>query len=161
MKSDQKNEIKFTEFAFGSDKYQAMLPLRERVLRHPNGMTLSEENLRGEDFQRHFGLFDKDDQPIAGLILAPRDNNWFQIRQMAVETQFHRSGFGTYLISQTENLIFKDGIRNIFLKARLVVKEFYEKSNYHAVGEVFSEINMPHIRMEKILADLKNPEPLK
>ena len=62
-----------------------MLKLRERELRMPIGLSLSECDLEAEDLQHHFGMFNTDQQLCACVVLSvERYNGRIQLRQMVV-----------------------------------------------------------------------------
>ena len=41
------------------------------------------------------------------------------------------------------------GIRRFKLNAQLTARAFYERHGYRAVGDVYDEVDIPHIAMEK------------
>lgn len=43
----------------------------------------------------------------------------------------------------------KNGIKKIILDSQYPVKDFYEKCGYKTVSDIFMEVNIPHVKMEK------------
>jgi predicted GNAT family N-acyltransferase len=136
------------EINFGSEAYLASLALRERCLRRPLGLTLSDADLEGEDGQWHYGLFD-DGALVACVILKPLDDSLVQLRQMVVDDRCRNCGLGRELIRAVEADAQTRGIRKITMSARYEVREFYEKQGYNAVGAVFQTHGIEHVQMEK------------
>ena len=41
------------------------------------------------------------------------------------------------------------GIRHFKLSAQLTARAFYERHGYTAIGDVYDEVDIPHVAMEK------------
>lgn len=66
-----------------------MLKIRERQLRVPLGMSLSNPDLEGEDKQYHFGLFDSLlDQCVCIALSMENSGRRGKLIQMTVEKKF-------------------------------------------------------------------------
>ncbi len=62
----------------------------------------------------------------------------------------HRSlGLGRKSLEFAENYYHKNGIKKIILDSQYPVKDFYEKCGYKTVSDIFMEVNIPHVKMEK------------
>lgn len=142
----------FREIQFGSDDYLKECELRHRVLRVPLGLSLYEENLEAERHQLHFGLFDENRSLLACVIAVPVSSVESKIRQMAVCTEYQRQGRGRRIIASLEELLSARGCRRVFLHARASALGFYEKLGYERAGLEFSEVGLPHFRMDKRLS---------
>ena len=70
---------------------------------------------------------------------------------MAVEQDIQKSGIGTSMLKFAEFMAAKNGFGTITLHARKVAVRFYEKHGYEKVGEEFTEVGIPHFKMEKQL----------
>ena len=65
--------------------------------------------------------------------------------------EYRKSGFGKLLIEFAENELIKKGYKNFFLEAKFSVHPFYEKCGYKKVSDIFYEVGVPHVKMEKLI----------
>lgn len=140
----------FREILFGSDEYELERRLREDVLRRPLGLSLSDEDLAGEENQLHFGLVESDGL-VACVIAAPVSPTAARIRQMAVAPAHQGKGLGRTVMLELEKSLRVRGFRTLELDARAAAVGFYEKLGYCIVGDEFIEVTVPHFRMVKII----------
>ncbi len=135
---------------YESPFYKQVLDLRNRVLRLPLGMNLFDEDLR-EDKDQYIIVVIKDDKVVACVMLKILDKDTVKLRQMAVETEFQKTGLGSMLIGYAENFCVLNDYFSLELHARKTAIPFYLKLGYEEVGREFEEVNLPHIRMKKQL----------
>jgi predicted GNAT family N-acyltransferase len=141
--------VLFKEIALGTDEYRRECRLREEVLREPLGLSLSAEDLAGEESQLHFCLFEPDDNLVACVIAAPVSPTAARIRQMAVAPAHQGKGLGRRVMHELEKNLRARGFKNLELDARATAVGFYEKLGYTVVGDEFIEVTVPHIRVVK------------
>jgi ribosomal protein S18 acetylase RimI-like enzyme len=141
----------FREITFGSDLYRRACALRYEVLRAPLGLPLSEDDLRGEAKQLHFGLFD-DDEPVASVSVIELSADHAKIRQTAVAPACRDQGLGRRIMTQLEAVLAARGFVTLSLHARTTAVGFYEKLGYETVGDEFIEVTIAHRKMVKRLA---------
>jgi predicted GNAT family N-acyltransferase len=72
-----------------------------------------------------------------------------QIRYMGVSEDLRRSGIGSKMIEKLEEEAINQGANQIMLNARENAVAFYKSLGYFEVGPYESDIQIPHIRMEK------------
>ena len=72
-----------------------------------------------------------------------------QIRYMGVSVDLRRSGIGSKMIEKLEEEAINQGANQIMLNARENAVAFYKSLGYFEVGPYESDIQIPHIRMEK------------
>ena len=145
--------MKIVEIEYGSDLYREALILRDEMLRKPIGLKHSEADLVAEQTYRHFGIL-LEDRLVACLMLVPHGPEVAQVRQMAVLDELQGSGYGRFIMTGVEAILRDEGqIVRIFLNARGTAIGFYEKLGYNGVGDTFTEVGIPHLRMEKPLKD--------
>lgn len=144
--------MQWQQIAHGSPQYHAACTLRQQILRAPLGLTLSREELASESAHWHFGLFAGEHRLVACLSIVPLSEHRVKLRQMAVAEEFRQQGLGRQLIVATELFLQGKGIRTIELHARSSAVHFYRKLGYHETGAGFTEIGIPHQKMEKSLA---------
>jgi ribosomal protein S18 acetylase RimI-like enzyme len=138
------------EIAHGSDHYRATVDLRYLVLRQPLGLAFTPEELDAEKDSRHLACYRLD--KLAGcLVLLPRGDREFQMRQLAVSPELQRKGVGKALVEYSEMFARNIGYRRIFLHARETAVPFYERLAYSKLGDRFIEVTLPHWEMAKSL----------
>lgn len=140
--------ITYEHAPHGSEYYRQSLALREQVLRIPLGMTIRPEDTQHDSEQHHYVAL-KDGKVIGTISLAHSTPTTAKLRQMAVDTLHHGQGVGAGLMAYAHDQAQALGYSHITLNARDTAIGFYEKLGYHAVGDIFTEIGIPHQRMEK------------
>jgi predicted GNAT family N-acyltransferase len=73
-----------------------------------------------------------------------------KIQRMAVIDDARGRGVGRALLVFLEDEARVRGAERFKLDAQVRARPFYEKAGYRAVGEVFEDARIPHIRMAKI-----------
>ena len=142
--------MSFRQIQHDSPEYHAELALRHRVLRLPLGLDLFVEDLSTERDQWHYGWFLGDELAACSIALLKSPTH-VKIRQMAVSPEHQYQGLGRRLLTAVEGELKERGIATVELAARLEALGFYEKQGYHAVGERFVEVGVPHQEMQKTL----------
>ncbi|MHB1921161.1 MAG: GNAT family N-acetyltransferase [Chitinophagaceae bacterium] len=140
---------------YGSTGYKAMVQLRQAVLRTPLGLSFTPEELKKEAGDLHLGIFDQNRNGPAVLvgccILRPAQNGRIQLRQMAIREDCRFRGYGKSLLQFAEQKAVEGGFQSMDLHARKSAVGFYQKQGFHAKGDEFLEVGIPHIHMWKAL----------
>jgi len=123
--------------------------LRAKVLREPLGLKPGDEVFPFEHEANHYVALDGDS--VVGCVLLHKRDEEGKLFQTAVYPEYQGRGVGKKLVETLEHEAKRMGIKKIFLHARYVVKDFYEKLGYEAEGETFTEVGIKHIRMTKSL----------
>lgn len=127
-----------------------MLALRDAVLRQPIGFSLYDEDLSGE--QEDITLAALAGNEVVGCVLLhPADADTYKLRQMAVAPEHANNGIGRQLLEVAEAYAQQHGKTIITLHARVTAMGFYEKLGYEKQGDVFTEVGIPHVLMQKML----------
>jgi GNAT superfamily N-acetyltransferase len=117
------------------------------IVRHPvlrPGRQIESCHFDGDDLlsTSHFGLFLENQ--LAGVISVFKiqnklfsEENQYQIRGMAVLSEFQKKGFGEALLEYCENEIRLKSGDLIWFNARETAIGFYEKSGYEILGDPF------------------------
>lgn len=134
----------------GTPEYQQLVQLRDEMLRKPLGLTFNDDELESEKSEIFIAAFD-DDEILGCCVLRPLSNEKVRLRQMAVKDDQQRKGIGASIIAFAENLSRDKGYRHIIMHARITAIGFYEKFGYQISGDEFTEVNIPHLVMEKEL----------
>lgn len=134
----------------GSREYDQMVKLRDEVLRKPLGLSFSPEELASEKNDILIAAFD--DYKMLGCCLLTRvDRNTVRLRQMAVSSKLQRTGIGASLMNFAESISRDKGYQKLTMHAREVATGFYERLGYKISGDRFTEVGIPHFKMEKRL----------
>jgi predicted GNAT family N-acyltransferase len=72
-----------------------------------------------------------------------------KIQRMAVVDDARGKGAGRALLDFLEGEARRRGARGFTLSAQTQAKQFYEKAGYSAVGPVFDDAGIPHVRMDR------------
>ncbi len=139
------------EIAYGSTEYEAARELRQAVLRAPLGLSLSADDLRGEDRQLHFALFTGNDELVGCVIVVPASGGQARIRQMAIAPAHQRQGLASKMMLELEAKLSSRGFCLLSLHARRSAIGFYEKLGYESTGSEFVDVTLPHQKMLKRL----------
>jgi len=131
-------------------EYSQEKELRNRVLRTPLGLHLSEQDVRGEDEQVHLVAMD-DRGRVIGCVLVAFSESVAKVRQLAIDDDYRGQGIGTGLMKRAELAVLARNVRRVTLHGRLTARGFFEKQGYTAISEVFPEVTIPHITMQKEL----------
>ncbi|NTW67697.1 MAG: GNAT family N-acetyltransferase [Nitrospirae bacterium] len=144
--------ITYRQISTHDREYAVEKELRNRVLRKPLGLMLSEQDLQGEDEQAHLVAMDGTGT-VVGCVLIAFTEKGAKIRQIAIEERYRGRGIGTKLMKGAEQIVRDRDLGAVTLHARQTARRFFEKLGYAAVSDVFIEVTIPHVKMEKILFD--------
>lgn len=137
-------------FRHGTEDYTKALALRTAELRKPLGLTFTAEELKKDEEDLHFGLFDEN-EILACLTLTICDNKKVKMRQVATLASKQGTGLGRMLAKAAEEYAADNGYSFMFCNARKTAVPFYEKLGYRIVSGEFTEVGIPHYTMEKQL----------
>jgi N-acetylglutamate synthase-like GNAT family acetyltransferase len=130
--------------------YTGIWQLREEVLRKPLGMSLVNENLIMDEGDTYVAAL-VNEKVIGCLLLHKISADIIKFRQMAVHPEWQGKQVGRALMQAGEAHAKMKGYKVIELNARAHVSGFYSTLGFHEVGELFEEVNIPHIKMLKNL----------
>lgn len=142
-------DLSFRQIKYGSYFYQMECGLRQRVLRAPLGLNLFDEDLSKEENQLHFGGFLG--SIITCAVVAPENVNIGQVRQMAVHEDYQGKGYGSFFLNKLCLHLRNTGFDSLWLEARKTAIPFYEKHGFIGIGQEYTKLTIPHIRMELVL----------
>jgi predicted GNAT family N-acyltransferase len=72
-----------------------------------------------------------------------------RIGRMAVVDDARGKGLGAALLQFLEAEARNRGARQFTLNAQVSARRFYEKAGYRAIGAVFDDADIPHVRMDR------------
>lgn len=131
--------------------YQQVYNLREEVLRKPIGLSLKNEDLSGDSLDIILAAYDHE-KIVGCVMLHPAEQvDVRKLRQMAVAPEYQGKKIGQQLVQAAEDVLRQHGIKKITLHARQTAIGFYEKLGYKITSGIFTEVNIPHVVMEKTI----------
>lgn len=141
-----------TLIPFGTSRYEQTKRFRDKILREPLGLTLSEKDVEGEGQQLHIAALDDAGEVVGTVVLKPGSTDEMKLRQMAVADKMQGTGLGKKLVTYAETVAKEHGFHVIAMHARISALGFYEKLGYKSEGESFIEVTVPTILMKKRLS---------
>jgi len=129
--------------------------IRKAVLR--KNMTLSHEMPGDHDPDSlHLGVYDDEQLLCVGSFMMASRNDLggkqCQLRGMATSETAQGKGYGKLLLEKAEGLLKNKGIDLIWCNARVAALDFYKRSGYQVMGDVFEVPQVgPHFVMFKSL----------
>jgi predicted GNAT family N-acyltransferase len=134
----------------GSADYAAAVNMRRAILRMPLGLDFTSTQLAAEVGDIHLAAFESDEL-VGTVLLSSYDDQTMKLRQMAVDDAVQGQGIGAQLLAAAEAETRAAGKTRITLAARVTAQPFYARNGYTAMGDVFVEVTLPHIVMQKTL----------
>lgn len=144
--------MKFAQIKYKSETYSEFVSLRELILRKPLGLTFTNNELRKDSEDILLGCF-SEKKIIGGCILSKIDRKTAKLRQMCIKPQIQGKNIGSSLLKFAEETAYNLGFDTLILNARTTALNFYIKNNYKVSSDEFTEVGIPHIQMEKSLAN--------
>ena len=138
--------------AFGTNRYNQTLLLRDRVMRKPLGLSIQNDDLSFEKHATILAVFDTD--TLLGMgVLDFIDETTASICFLCVDTSLQKGGIGRAIVEDMEKRALQHGVKKICLEARITAKDFYDKLGYQEYGDIYLLKKAPieHIKMEKML----------
>jgi ribosomal protein S18 acetylase RimI-like enzyme len=129
-------------------RFPEVAELRYQVLQAPFGVERDDDWNDADRASRHLVAISEDGSVVGYARLIVRGDA--QIRQVAVDEAWQMTGVGRALVTTLVRQARADGLREIWLNARLPAIGFYERLGFEAVGGTFNtgRTSLPHRRME-------------
>ncbi len=143
--------LEFKVIEHNSKEYWDTVHLRELVLRQPLGMRFSAEELELENNSYHIAAYDENHKIVGAAMFVPLSPTKLKMRQVVIAEDWQGRGIGKELIEFAETFAQSKGYQIIEANARQTAIGFYEKMNYQTQGKEFTEVGIPHMKIEKKL----------
>ena len=95
-----------------------------------------------------------------GAIRIMKEKDHIRFQRFCILNEYRKLGIGRKIVSYIEEYYKNRNIYHIVMDAKYEVYPFYEKCGYHCVSDKFIEANIPHIKMEKDLLEVKTYDDL-
>jgi len=142
---------KFSEFTL--EQLYDVMALREAVFTHEQHCT--EVDFDGLDKQAMHLLGIQGNHIIAYARVLPKGvyhKDAISFGRLAIPNKYRGKGFGKQMMQEIIDYIAENYPSTpVKFSAQLYLQPFYENFGFHAVGEVYDEGGIPHIRMEKYI----------
>ena len=135
---------------YNTSDYEQMVQLRYDVLRKPLNLEFTSIELAKDENAILLGCFEEELIKSCALLI-PLSVTAIQLKQMATSSAIQRMGWGSALVRFAEETALSMGYQKIILHARQVAIPFYLKNRYECFEEPFTEVGIPHIKMQKII----------
>ncbi len=135
-------------YEFGTPEYLEAIALRDIVLRKPLGLSINDDPLELEYDQIHIGLYEEEAGLVGTCTLQTQESGALKMRQVAIHPDVQRKGYGRALVSYCERYALAQEAPKLYCHAREVAMPFYKKCNWAIEGEVFTEVGIPHYKMQ-------------
>ena len=131
-------------------EFRAALAVRHRVFVQEQSIPVEEERDDADDIALH-AIALGDGKALGTGRAVLQDDGSARIGRMAVESAARKRGIGGRILSLLEDEARSRGARWSVLHAQEYVKLFYVKRGYEEHGDVFLEVDIPHVEMRKRL----------
>ena len=128
-------------------EYTAMLDLRERILRKPLGLVVTDAEKQMDEGDYLLGAFDGD-KLLGCLILQKKDDGSVKMRQVAVCDTAQGRGIGRAMLQAAYGVLHGWGVTKLYCHARGTAVDFYRQNGWNVTSDTFLEQNIPHCRMD-------------
>jgi predicted GNAT family N-acyltransferase len=91
------------------------------------------------------------DQPVGTARVRDLGDRTVKIERLAVLREFRGQGIGCKIMEFILEVLQQRQIQTVQLHAQLQAKALYDKLGFVAIGDVFIEAGIPHIKMQKQL----------
>ena len=144
-------KIEFKQIDHGSSNWRKAVELRENILRKPLGTHFTDEELKEE--QNHVQIVGFiDDELKACAVLVPEGTH-LKMQRVAVDAHLRNLNVGSEMMAFCEQYAKSEGYETVYCHARDSAVNFYLKNGYTGVGDYFPEDGIPHLKMEKRMAN--------
>lgn len=135
---------------FSTKLRKEFLELREKVFIAEQGFDYEQDEIDKTCY--HAGIYDEE-RPVAvgRAILTDESKGIYKLGRIAVDKEYRGSGLGRQVVELMEREIKKLGAKEIFIDSQLHARPFYERIGYTAVGDIFLEEGVKHIKVIKYI----------
>ena len=133
--------------ATNAEQREDALAVRIAVFVEEQGIPREQELDEHDDVAVHCVGY-ADGAPVAAGRLVLMDG-YGKVGRMAVLASHRGSGAGAAVLGAMEREGRARGVELFRLSAQMSARGFYDRMGYAAVGDVYDEVGIPHIAMEK------------
>lgn len=129
---------------------EPIFDVRRTVFVDGQGVPESEE-IDGRDEAAIQFLAREGGRPVGTARLRTPEPDVGKLERMAVLEEHREQGWGREIMETVEEVARTDGLEKLVLHGQTAVQGFYEALGYEATSDVYEEVGIPHVTMEKEL----------
>lgn len=99
----------------------------------------------------HLVCYDGENPIATCRIFYDTEKGAYMFGRVAVLKSYRGTGTGSVLLQEAENYVRSQNEKRIVLSAQFRAAGFYEKNGYEKRGDIYTDEDCLHIRMEKVL----------
>lgn len=128
----------------------AIFGVRRTVFVEGQGVPESEE-MDGLDESAIQFLAVEDGEAVGTARLRTPEPGVGKVERVAVLESHRGDGLGRAVMTTVEDVAREEGLERLILHGQTAVEEFYRKLGYETTSDVYLEVDIPHVTMEKRL----------
>ncbi|MDH3696464.1 MAG: GNAT family N-acetyltransferase [Nitrosopumilus sp.] len=134
-----------TVFIRRTDDLDKVRNIRTMIFNKELGISLN--NIFDDDDQKLEQFFIMKNNGIIGTFRLRTENNSYKIERMGILTEFRSKGFGKIALEEIIMYSMKMNKSKIILDSIYTIRDFYAKSGFMQIGNVYSKVGIPHVKM--------------
>ena len=135
---------------YGSEAYDELLRLTNKVLRAPIGLSIYDENLEIDRSSIHV-VGRIDGEVVACCAVSPISGYKAKLKHMAVDEKCRGQGVGSRLLEFIEFTSKEKGYKELTAHTRVHIIEFYQNNGWKVISDEFTELSSQVVVMSKHL----------
>jgi predicted GNAT family N-acyltransferase len=108
---------------------------------------ISLNNIFDDNDQKLEQFFIMKNNDIVGTFRLRTENDSYKIERMGVLSEFRSKGFGKIALEEIIMYSMKMNKSKIILDSIYAIRDFYTKSGFIQIGNVYSKVRIPHVKM--------------
>lgn len=137
-----------TSWLSAKDDLKDPFYIREKVFVEEQNICREEEFDDLDAVAMHLIVYDGKVPMATGRVLL-EENKRAVLGRIAVLKEFRGDGIGDLVIRMLIRKAFDAGAETQSIHAQLYCKEFYERVGFKQISDVYDEVGIPHITMER------------
>ncbi len=133
------------------DEFDRYYRFRWEQLRQPLNLPAGSERDQFDRISYHCMALTSENVLVGVGSIQPQENSLMRIRYMAVDSHYQRLGIGALIVKDLMAYAANHQAVKCWLNARAHAVKFYQKQGFEIIGEVETELLLPHFKMETSL----------
>jgi len=108
---------------------------------------LSNSEIFDDDDEKLEQFLIKSDEKIVGTFRLRETSDYYKIERMGILSEYRSKGFGKLTLEEIKAHSKKANKSKIILDSIYDVRNFYAESGFVQIGDVYSKVGIPHVKM--------------
>jgi len=134
-----------TVFIRRTDDLDKIRNIRTMIFNKELGISLN--NIFNDDDQKLEQFLIMKAESIVGTFRLRTENNSYKIERMGILPEFRSKGFGKIALDEIIMYSKKMNKSKIILESIYTIRNFYAKSGFIQIGNIYSKVGIPHVKM--------------